>query len=87
MGNECSDFFHLVMFTTAFSTLISNFLLTLHRGQYCPCKWISIISEVGRGWQCIPGFYKGFFVTTQSGHYPENNLAKFGYIVDMKLRN
>jgi hypothetical protein len=24
---------------------------------------------------------------TQSGHHPENNLAKFGYIVDMKVRN
>ncbi len=23
----------------------------------------------------------------QSGHHPENNLAKFGYILDMKVRN
>jgi hypothetical protein len=22
---------------------------------------------------------------SQSGHHPENNLAKFGYILDMKL--
>jgi hypothetical protein len=22
---------------------------------------------------------------SQSGHYPENNLAKFGYILDMKV--
>jgi hypothetical protein len=88
-GNECSDFFHLVvMFTTAFSTLISNSLPTLHRGQYSPCKWISILGEVGREWQCIPpGFYRGACLMTRSGHHPENNLAKFGYILDMKVRN
>jgi hypothetical protein len=27
------------------------------------------------------------FVMTQSGYHPQNNLAKFGYTLDMKVRN
>ncbi len=34
-----------------------------------------------------PGFLLRILWHSQSGDHPENNLAKFGYIVDMKVRN
>jgi hypothetical protein len=32
------------------------------------------------------GFLSGFCDVAKSGDHPENNLAKFGYILDMKSR-
>jgi hypothetical protein len=34
---------------------------------------------------CIPGFLLRILWCSQSGGHPENNLAKFGYILEMKV--
>jgi hypothetical protein len=33
----------------------------------------------------LQGFFLSILWCNQSGNHPENNLAKFGYILDMKV--
>jgi hypothetical protein len=49
------------------------------------CILQSYVGMAGCLTMCIPGFLLRILWWCQSGGHPENNLARFGYILDMKV--
>ncbi len=45
----------------------------------------SFFDYVAHAWHVVPGFFLRVLWHSQSGRNSQNNLAKFGYILDMKV--
>jgi hypothetical protein len=56
----------------------------LHLDPACP-KCLSVRSPTGLHYQGPSVSFKDFFLCTQSEYNPENNLAKFGYILHKEV--
>ncbi len=50
------------------------------------CLYLGLqVDHVAHAWHVVPGFFLRILWHSQSGHHSRNNLAKFGYILDMKV--
>jgi hypothetical protein len=43
--------------------------------------WLTFVGKSSSAWACV----KDFVICSQSDDCPSNNLAKFGYIINMKV--